>query len=73
MSKNKITICKTVVKKDGATWLGINWPKVRKVDHDWTMERYDYPSLAADQPELPPCVLLLDRKYKALRQQYGPR
>jgi hypothetical protein len=25
------------------TWLKTNWPNVRKLDHDWTMERNDYP------------------------------
>ena len=38
-SKNKIP------KKegDGLLWLKNNWPNARCVDHDWTMERYDYP------------------------------
>lgn len=30
-------------KKDGPLWLKKNWPNVRMLDHDWTMERYDYP------------------------------
>ena len=24
-------------------WLQENWPKVRALDENWTMERYDYP------------------------------
>ena len=24
-------------------WLKTHWPSVRALDHDWTMERYDYP------------------------------
>ena len=32
----------------GALWLKDHWPKVRKLDHDWTMERYDYPSFVRD-------------------------
>ena len=28
---------------NGKEWLQMNWPNARKVDHDWTMERYDYP------------------------------
>ena len=27
----------------GATWLQQNWPNCKRLDHDWTMERYDYP------------------------------
>ena len=30
-------------KTDGPLWLKIHWPNVRMLDHDWTMERYDYP------------------------------
>ena len=40
MSKNK---AKDWDKKDGALWLRKRWPNVRKLDHDWTMERYGYP------------------------------
>ena len=29
-------------------WLQENWPNVRAVDHDWTMERYDYPQYVRD-------------------------
>jgi len=25
------------------TWLKTNWPNVRKLDHDWTMDRNNYP------------------------------
>ena len=35
-SKNKI--------EDGGVWLKKHDPNVRVVDHNWTMERYDYPS-----------------------------
>ena len=24
-------------------WLNLNWPNCKALDHDWTMERYDYP------------------------------
>jgi len=24
-------------------WLNLNWPNCKVLDHDWTMERYDYP------------------------------
>ena len=27
----------------GAAWLQQNWPNCKRLDHDWTMERYDYP------------------------------
>ena len=27
----------------GAAWLKEHWPNLRKLDHDWTMERYGYP------------------------------
>jgi len=30
------------------TWLQENWPNVRGVDHDWTMEGYDYPQYVRD-------------------------
>ena len=30
-------------KEEGATWLKMHHPNVRKLDHDWTMERYGYP------------------------------
>ena len=29
-------------------WLQENWPNVRALDHDWTMERYDYPQYVRD-------------------------
>ena len=32
-----------VTEEGGGAWLKANWPNARKVDHDWTMERYDYP------------------------------
>ena len=41
MSSNKINDWD---KKDGALWLKMHWPNVRKLDHNLTMERYDYPS-----------------------------
>ena len=41
MSGNKIN---DLNKGDGLLWLKKHWPNVRKLDHDWTMERYDYPS-----------------------------
>ncbi len=28
---------------DGEKWMKQNWPNARAVDHDWTMEKYDYP------------------------------
>ena len=33
---------------DGAVWLQKNWPKLRVLDVDWTMERYDYPKFVRD-------------------------
>ncbi len=30
------------------TWLQENWPNVRGVDHDWTMEGYDYTQSVRD-------------------------
>ena len=27
----------------GAVWLQHNYPNCKRLDHDWTMERYDYP------------------------------
>jgi len=30
------------------TWLQENWPNVKGIDHDWTMERYDYPQYVRD-------------------------
>jgi len=29
-------------------WLQENWPNVRALDNDWTMERYDYPQYVRD-------------------------
>jgi len=29
-------------------WLKENWPNVKALDHDWTMERYDYPQYVRD-------------------------
>ena len=29
-------------------WLQENWPNVKALDHDWTMERYDYPQYVRD-------------------------
>ena len=28
---------------DWKEWLQNNWPKLRALDHNWTMERYDFP------------------------------
>lgn len=28
---------------DPQKWMQENWPNCRALDHDWTMERYDYP------------------------------
>ena len=39
MSKNKI-----YDGENGPLWLKKHCPNVRMLDHDWTMERYDYPS-----------------------------
>ena len=42
--KNKIPVTTSTAKTcAGAKWLGERWPYVRLLDHDWTMERYDYP------------------------------
>ena len=30
-------------EQDGGMWLKNKWPNVRVLDHNWTMERYDYP------------------------------
>ena len=30
------------------TWMRENWPNCKAVDHDWTMERYDYPQNVRD-------------------------
>ena len=35
-------------EKTWQEWLQENWPKVRALDHDWTMERYDYPQYVRD-------------------------
>ena len=32
-----------VMEEGGEAWLKTNWPNARKVDYNWTMERYDYP------------------------------
>ena len=29
-------------------WLKLNWPNCKALDHDWTMERYDYPQEVRD-------------------------
>ena len=29
-------------------WLQENWPNVNALDHDWTMERYNYPQYVRD-------------------------
>lgn len=41
-------IGETVPQLSGALWLKDHWPNVRQLDHDWTMERYDYPSFVRD-------------------------
>ena len=33
----------TQTYNDWKKWLENNWPNVKALDHDWTMERYDYP------------------------------
>ena len=35
-------------EQDGGMWLKNKWPNVRALDHDWTMERYDYPQYVRD-------------------------
>tara|TARA_B110000008_G_C16772081_1_gene485021 strand:- start:173 stop:625 length:453 start_codon:yes stop_codon:yes gene_type:complete len=30
------------------TWMQENWPNCKALDHDWTMERYDYPQEVRD-------------------------
>ena len=30
------------------TWMQENWPNCKVLDHDWTMERYDYPQEVRD-------------------------
>jgi hypothetical protein len=33
---------------DWKEWLQNNWPKLRALDHNWTMERYDFPQYVRD-------------------------
>ena len=35
-------------EKTWQKWLQENWPNVRSLDHDWTMERYEYPQYVRD-------------------------
>jgi hypothetical protein len=30
-------------EENGANWLYTNWPNMKKMDMNWTAERYDYP------------------------------
>ena len=42
-NKTKNEIPNNYKIEDGLLWLKTYWPNVRVVDHNWTMERYDYP------------------------------
>ena len=44
MNQEKMNQEKMTWKK----WLQENWPNVKALDHDWTMERYDYPQYVRD-------------------------
>ena len=35
-------------EKTWQEWLQENWPNMRALDHNWTMERYDYPQYVRD-------------------------
>ena len=44
MNQEKMNQKKMTWKK----WLQENWPNVKALDHDWAMERYDYPQYVRD-------------------------
>ncbi len=40
---NILTSMSMVDEEKGRIWLLNTWPIMTKCDHDWTMERYDFP------------------------------